>query len=299
MADDARRVFLILTRKMAGRKCDMKTFALILSAALVVPAMAQRGGQTAAGPAPQTSGIAPLGPVIPAPRQPTAQVTSPVAQTPRSGPILPRGPGAINQPPVVSVPPSVGRTFQRPLLADPRGPRAIVDPGAAVPTADLPPVEVQQPLFDAAGRPVVRVPDTVTRAPFPDAPLVVPNLGARRISPLVPRDFRMLIIPDRQVVVNFPPGAMVIPEPNVVPSPPVSVPFNPVVVPGLGERGTEAAVNPRDGAAVGSAPGAERGQFRSPPRIEPGAPAAPRRESLRARPGTGAQIVRPGQSRLD
>src|SRR6185436_11168843 len=56
------------------------------------------------------------------------------AATPRSQPRAPVGPGTANNPAVVVAPPTVGQTFQRPLIGGPPASATPIDPAASVPT---------------------------------------------------------------------------------------------------------------------------------------------------------------------
>ena len=267
----------------------MKTFALICTALIAAPALAQRpvGGSAAGGIfSPVTAPVTTIQPTVPpptaAPGTPFSQVepTAPLTATPRAaGGFVPRGPNGFD-----ATPSALGQTFQRSVLgADFPDARAF-DPAASVPTAFLPAANAGEPEV-IQNFPVVLVPGTFpgTFEVIPASqffsgqmaePGVIPESELASIHPVVP------IRPP--VVFNFPPGARVVSTPPSAINGPVSV-----------------IQQPLSAAGVGTSPGIETDFDAAPSRVLPGAPAEPRVEPTVPVTGTGFRIVRPAQARLD
>lgn len=274
----------------------MKSFALVCTALLAAPILAQRpaGGAVSAGgftpspgvfspvTAPTTTLQPTVAPPTAAPGTPFSQVeaTAPLTPTPRAaGGFVPRGPNAFD-----ATPSPLGQTFQRPVLSSDFPNTRVFDPAASVPTAFLPAQNAGEPEV-IQNLPVVLVPGT-----FPGTFEAVPaarffgqlpspafNEPASELANVRPRAF-----PQTPVVVNFPPGARVVTGTPSAFDGPVSIIQRPVAVPGLG-----------------AGPSFQSEVRTAPPRVLPGAPAAERQEPIQPVPGTGFRVVRPAQARTD
>lgn len=123
----------------------------------------------------------PLALLVAAPVAAQVNTTPPPVPTPRSQPSPPVGPGSINNPPVISAPPAVGRTFQRPILGGPPGDTIPTDRASSIARPDFPataaPIVTNTILQPRAG--TLLTATNVAISGFPPGPVLATNLGGQ------------------------------------------------------------------------------------------------------------------------
>ena len=184
------------------------------------------------------------------------------APTPRSQPRGPVGPGSANNPAVISPPPALGQTFDRPfpgapdasqrgLIGGPPASATPIDSAASVPRTAPSPAPVT-PLGILGTNPVLvtnigvgTIPPISTNASglqsrFPGQPPRVANtVGTNFIRPLVG------VLPTNEVVFNFPPGATIITNSGAAMQPqPIAPVGNAVGSPGAVQVGRGSVFRP-------------------------------------------------------